>query len=62
LKDGVREIADLLLAGVISDPAQAQYDNHRGLLAAVTEGRVGALRSPECQRYGAEYGALWGRL
>ncbi|NUS11745.1 MAG: NAD(P)-dependent oxidoreductase [Streptomyces sp.] len=59
LKDGVREIADLVLTGQVTDPRQAQYDNHLGLITAVTAGRVGRLHTADCRRYGAEYTAAW---
>ncbi|CAM5397265.1 NAD(P)-dependent oxidoreductase [Kitasatospora aureofaciens] len=61
LKDGVQEIADLLAARTITDPNQPQYDNHRGLVAAFTAGKVRSLRSLACQRYQAEYTATWGK-
>lgn len=60
LNDGAREIADLVLTGHITDPGKAQYDNHRGLIAAFTAGKVGRLGNPDCARYGAEYEAAWG--
>ncbi|MFE7524099.1 NAD-dependent epimerase/dehydratase family protein [Kitasatospora sp. NPDC057542] len=59
LKDGAREVADLVLTGAITNPGQAQYDNHRGLIAAVTSGRVGRLATAECRRYGTEYTSAW---
>ncbi|MFI9325064.1 NAD-dependent epimerase/dehydratase family protein [Kitasatospora aureofaciens] len=59
LKDGVREIADLVLTGAVTDPGQAEYDNHRGLLGAVISGKVGRLESADCRRYGAEYSSAW---
>ncbi|MFF0414880.1 NAD-dependent epimerase/dehydratase family protein [Kitasatospora sp. NPDC004745] len=61
LKDGVQEVADLLLTGTVNDPDQAQFDNHRGLIAAYTSGTVRAMGTPECLRYGAEYTAAWGQ-
>ncbi|MGF1425128.1 NAD-dependent epimerase/dehydratase family protein [Kitasatospora sp. LaBMicrA B282] len=59
LKDGVQEIADLLVSHRITDPNEPQYDNHRGLLDAVTAGKVRSLRTPACQRYHAEYADAW---
>ncbi|MEU7092592.1 NAD-dependent epimerase/dehydratase family protein [Kitasatospora aureofaciens] len=61
LKDGVQEIVDLLATRTITDPNQPQYDNHRGLVAAFTAGKVRSLRSSACQRYQAEYTATWGK-
>ncbi|SEM67909.1 NAD-dependent epimerase/dehydratase family protein [Streptacidiphilus jiangxiensis] len=59
LKDGAREIADLVLSGQVTDPGQAQYDNHLGLVTAVAAGKVARLESADCRRYGAEYTAAW---
>ncbi|RKT11000.1 nucleoside-diphosphate-sugar epimerase [Streptomyces sp. 1114.5] len=61
LKDGVREIADLLASRKITDPNEPQYDNHRGLADAFTAGEVRTLRTPACQRYRSEYTAAWGQ-
>ncbi|MFE4599403.1 NAD-dependent epimerase/dehydratase family protein [Kitasatospora indigofera] len=60
LKDGVREIADLLLTGTVTDPGQPQYDNHRGLIAAYIAGKIGRLNTPECRTFTDEYAAVWG--
>ncbi|GAA1400274.1 SDR family oxidoreductase [Kitasatospora putterlickiae] len=59
LKDGVREIADLVLTGRVTDPALPQYDNHRGLIAAVTAGALGRWGGADCARFTAEYDAAW---
>ncbi|MFJ3216110.1 NAD-dependent epimerase/dehydratase family protein [Kitasatospora sp. NPDC086801] len=61
LKDGVQEIADLLVTRQIIDPAEPQYDNHRGLAEAFTAGMVASLRTPGCRRYLADYTAAWGQ-
>ncbi|MFD7641623.1 hypothetical protein ACFV4P_13310 [Kitasatospora sp. NPDC059795] len=60
LKDGAREVADLVLAGAVGDPAQDQYDNHRGLVTAVAAGRVGRWGGEDCAQYWADYRAAWG--
>ncbi|MEU6236798.1 NAD(P)-dependent oxidoreductase [Kitasatospora sp. NPDC047058] len=61
LENGVLEVANLLLTGRVDNPHQAQFDNHRGLVAAYTSGTVRAVRTPECRQYGAEYTAAWGQ-
>ncbi|MFF7637224.1 hypothetical protein ACFZB9_29355 [Kitasatospora sp. NPDC008050] len=61
LKEGVREIADLLASRQIDDPEEPQYDNHRGLAAAVTVGWIASLCTSSCRRYLAEYTAAWGQ-
>ncbi|MFD7908618.1 NAD-dependent epimerase/dehydratase family protein [Kitasatospora sp. NPDC059747] len=61
LEDGVQEIVDLLVTRQIADPEETQYDNHRGLAAAFTAGKVRSVRTPECRRYLAEYTAAWGQ-
>lgn len=60
LKDGVQEIADLLVTSQVTDPDEPQYDNHLGLVDAFTVGKVRTLRSSACQRYRSEYSAAWG--
>ncbi|MFB7675991.1 NAD-dependent epimerase/dehydratase family protein [Kitasatospora purpeofusca] len=59
LKEGVREIADLVLTGRVSDPVLPQYDNHRGLVAAVSAGTLGRAGGADCARFAAEYDAAW---
>ncbi|MBP0451023.1 NAD(P)-dependent oxidoreductase [Kitasatospora sp. RG8] len=61
LKEGVREIAALVLTGLVTDPQQAQYDNHRGLIEALAAGKVSSLGSADCLRHGGEYAAAWGQ-
>ncbi|MFD9687360.1 NAD-dependent epimerase/dehydratase family protein [Kitasatospora sp. NPDC059088] len=61
LKDGAREVADLVLTGQVADPAQAQYDNHRGLIAAFAAGKTRRLDTADCRRYGTEYARAWGQ-
>ncbi|MFJ6380089.1 NAD-dependent epimerase/dehydratase family protein [Kitasatospora sp. NPDC092039] len=60
LKDGAREVADLVLAGVVGDPTQDQYDNHKGLVAAVAAGKVRRRDGGDCEQHWAGYRAAWG--
>ncbi len=60
LKDGAREVADLVLAGVVGDPAQDQYDNHKGLVSAVAAGKIRSWDGEDCAQHWADYRAAWG--
>ncbi|MFF2953039.1 NAD-dependent epimerase/dehydratase family protein [Kitasatospora sp. NPDC057965] len=59
LKEGVREIADLVRTGRVTDPAAPQYDNHRGLVAAVASGALGRWGGADCARFASEYDTAW---
>ncbi|MFJ2577079.1 NAD-dependent epimerase/dehydratase family protein [Kitasatospora aureofaciens] len=61
LREGAQEIADLLVAHKITDPNEAEYDNHRGLADAFRAGKVRSVRTLACQRYHAEYITSWGQ-
>ncbi|MCX4970473.1 NAD(P)-dependent oxidoreductase [Streptomyces sp. NBC_00654] len=60
LKQGVEEIARAVANGTLGNPAEAQYDNHAGLCAAVADDRVAVLGTPDCDRLHAEYQDVFG--
>lgn len=55
LAAGVDEIAAAVRAGRFPDPTAIEYDNLRGLRAALSEGRVAALRDDTMRRLAKEY-------
>lgn len=55
LIDGVRQIADAMTDGQITDPDLTEYDNLKGLLACHIAGHLQAVRSAECEHLYEEY-------
>jgi nucleoside-diphosphate-sugar epimerase len=57
LRNGAREVAGALAAGELGDPGQPEYDNHQGLVRALSTGHVRVLGTSRCEELTREYEA-----